>query len=128
MFEGQYGKGLIFPFQENGQGDYLQGEGETLLNSDITLLLGCSKGELLWDTERGTRLVEILHRSYSADAVEALVLHMVSETMNKYESRVRLSNIRAEKKDKKLKLFTTYRPLGYSSNAPGATVEQEIVK
>jgi len=126
MFEGQYGKGLIFPFQQNGQGDYLQGEGETLLNSDITLLLGCSQGELLWDTERGTRLVEILHRSYSAEAVKALVLHMVAEAMDKYESRVRLTSIDAKKVGNKLKLYTSYRPLGYSSNALGATVEQEI--
>ena len=126
MFEGQYGKGLIFPFQENGQGDYLQGEGSTLLDSDITLLLGCSQGELLWDTQRGTRLVEILHRNYSADAVKALALEMVAEAMDKYEFRVRLTGIDAKKVDKKLKLFTKYRPLGYSSNAPGATVEQEI--
>jgi len=126
MFENQYGKGLIFPFQETGQGDYLQGEGATLLDSDITLLLGCSQGELLWDTERGTRLVEILHRGYSADAVKALALHMVAETMDKYETRVRLTGIDAKKVGKKLKLYTTYRPLGYSSNAPRATVEQEI--
>lgn len=126
MYEGKFGTGIISPFQRNGQGDFLQGSGETLLNSDIKTLLGISVGELRWDTKRGTQLVKLLHRRYSAQAVEALAMNMVGSVLDQYEDRVRLTGTSAKRVGSKLKLFTSYRPLGYSRNIQGATVEQDI--
>ena len=126
MYDGKFGTGLLFPFQRNGQGDFLQGSGDVLLSSDMTLLIGTTIGELRWDTKRGTQLVKLLHRRYSAQAIDALSMNMVGSVLDKYEKRVRLTGTSASRVGSKLKLITNYRPLGYSRNTQGASVDQEI--
>jgi phage baseplate assembly protein W len=126
MYENQFGKGVIWPFQRNGQGDVVRAEGEKLLNSDIASLVGINKGELRWDKDRGTELMKLLHRRFSKDAISSMAQHMVGEAMDAYEKRVRLTKVEAKIVDGKLKLSTSYVPLGYSRSVTASTVEQEI--
>lgn len=126
MYDGKFGTGLVFPFQRNGQGDFLQGSGDVLLSSDMTLLLGTTVGELRWDTKRGTQLIKLLHRHYSDHAIKSLAMNMVGSVLDKYEKRVRLTGTSAKRVGSRLKLITNYRPIGYSRNIQGANVEQEI--
>jgi phage baseplate assembly protein W len=112
--EKRFGSGMIWPFQRDGQGDLLQASGLDLVDADVRLLIGTIKGELKWDTNRGTKLIELLHRSIVGSTADAIATSFVAEVINNYEPRVRAGETRAEQNGSSLNIFTEYVPLGYN--------------
>lgn len=123
----RFGTGLIAPITRDGHGDFARASGETLLNKDIILLLGINRGELRWDTARGTRFMELLHRKIRGPAADAIATQIANEVLAAHEPRIRVGMSRAEHVDDKLRIFTTYEPLGYDRGENAAPVaETEI--
>ncbi len=90
----KFGRGIICPFQRDGKGDFANASGKTVLGSDITELLGIigpdrgSPGELPWDMDRGSRLMNLKHRKIYDEMTTAMARQYTGECLRKYEDRV----------------------------------------
>ncbi|MBU1082457.1 MAG: hypothetical protein KKB59_18370 [Spirochaetes bacterium] len=88
-------RGVTFPMQMDGQGDFRNAEGPELLANDVGHLMAIigptasSPGELAWNTAIGTRLLALKHRHGWSDVVDAEAQMMVVDTIRKWEPRVR---------------------------------------
>lgn len=120
----RFGSGMVAPITRDGQGDFAKSSGETLLNKDISLLLGINRGELRWDTSRGTRFLELLHRKITGPAADAIATQVANEVLTAHEPRIRVGMSRAENIDDKLRIFTSYTPLGYDRGTDAASVAE----
>lgn len=95
-----FGCGLTFPFQQDGQGDFRNAAGIDLLGNDLGHLLGIqgptadSPGELPWDMDVGSRLTNLKHRFAYSEVVDAEAQMMTSEVVRRYERRVRVGPAR----------------------------------
>lgn len=96
----EFGTGLIFPFQRDGQGDFRSASGLPLVENDLKHLLGIqgpsadSPGELPWDGDVGSRLTKLKHRFAYSEVVDAEARLMTSEVVRRYERRVRVGPAR----------------------------------
>ena len=55
--------GILTPFQRDQKGDFANGSGADLIRSKVAQALGTIRGELPWDTNRGSRLHLLRHKS-----------------------------------------------------------------
>jgi hypothetical protein len=91
----EYGSGLICPFQRDGKGDFVNGNGLAVLKTDIAELIGIrgptmnQPGELPWDTEIGSRVMALRHRGMHTEMTRATAEQFVSEPVRKWEPRAR---------------------------------------
>lgn len=96
----EFGCGLVFPFQRDGQGDFRSASGLALLGNDIEHLLGIqgpsagSPGELPWDGDIGSRLTSLKHRFAYSEVIDAEAQMMTSEVVRRFERRVRVGATR----------------------------------
>jgi hypothetical protein len=96
----EFGCGLVFPFQRDGQGDFRSATGLPLLGNDIEHLLGIqgptadSPGELPWDGDVGSRLPNLKHRFAFSEVIDAEAQMMTSEVVRRFERRVRVGRTR----------------------------------
>ena len=84
----KFGRGLLCPFQRDGKGDFANSDGEDLLHSDLTQLIGMSPGELPWDMKRGCDLKRLKHRKGYSPMTQARAHQSIDTTINNYESRL----------------------------------------
>jgi phage baseplate assembly protein W len=91
----EFGCGLLFPLQRDGQGDFRNGSGLDLLRNDVAHLLGIigptadSPGELPWNTALGCNLPALKHRFAYSELVNAEAQLMTTDTIRRWEPRVR---------------------------------------
>jgi len=116
-----YGQGIMCPFRRDGKGDFANASGPDLLRSDIGELLGIigpsatQPGELPWDTQRGTRLIELKHRGLHRELVRSKAQDMAAGTIRRYESRARVgqTTVRTENGNT-LVTVVRYTPVGFN--------------
>jgi hypothetical protein len=122
------GTGIVSPFQLDQSADVIHKSGLDLLNADIQELLGIigptaeTEGELPWRTSLGSRLHALKHLPVGEEATKALAIEMTSETLRGNESRARFSRARVSSEKSRLKIFLTYKPVGYNTTKAGDVI------
>ncbi len=108
QIKGQFGSGIICPFQRDGKGDFANGTGMRLLKSDIQELVGIvgptptKPGELPWDPDRGSQIGSLRHRHLHAEMTRALAEQYVAGPIRRYEKRVMMGPVRTEVVNEKM--------------------------
>jgi len=124
MLKDQIGEGLTWPVQTDGKGGLAEASGFDLLDADVALLIGIQQGELRWDMRRGTKDMRLLHRKYRGDVRNAITRERVVDVLSRDEPRVRPLGATAEQIADKLRIVTTYAPLGYTRGEGRSTVTE----
>jgi len=118
----EFGRGLLWPLQRDGKGDFQNASGLTILGADIRMLFtirGPSRsipGELPWRTDLGSRLGALKHRKLADPVIEALSAEATMGVMQKWERRARQGTLSMTKPDGPTgttrRLELTYHPVG----------------
>lgn len=64
--------GVLTPFCRDAKSDWSNGNGAALYESEIVQALGTRRGELPWDTQRGSRLHLLRHKSVPTEILSDL--------------------------------------------------------
>lgn len=121
-------KGITTPFRRDGSNDFANGTGLEVIKSDVLQLISIIgpnsnfAGEMPWDMERGSRLIELKHRSGTQAMAQATAAYMVSGVIGKFDKRVSVLATKIEaKNDGKMKIDVVYNVTGFDSSQ-GETV------
>lgn len=89
------GYGLLSPFRRDGKTDFAAAGGTTNIESSIRNILGTRKGELRWRPDFGSELYRLKHMT--ADDVPDLAIYYVIDALTKWEKRIIVQDVIAEK-------------------------------
>jgi phage baseplate assembly protein W len=129
----QFGRGILCPFQRDGKGDFVNGDGLPVLRSDIGELLGiigpsrAEPGEVPWRTDLGSRVALLKHRGIHKEMTRATAEMETSGTIRKWEPRVVVGPTEitsGELADTSLTVRVSFRPAG----RPGAPADAVALK
>lgn len=126
----EYGHGIICPFQRDGKGDFANSNGLKLLKSDITELIGIigptvqQPGELPWNTDIGSRVLTMKHRTVNAEIDNATAGQMVEAAVRAWEPRARAgqTELVTDLVAQKITIKFSYIPKGRYSSGNQETV------
>jgi phage baseplate assembly protein W len=131
-----FGRGIIWPFERDGQGDFRNDSGNDSLRNDIACLLsirgpiGKTPGELPWDTDMGGSLEAVRHRHMHSQIVEALVYEATAGVLERYESRARITGVtmteNRDPRSSERKVAISYVPTGSAQKREQDSVELPI--
>lgn len=96
-------KGLVFPLQRDGRGDFVTSDDiNVLLDASLQQILGTrgagprTQGELPWRTNFGSGLHR-LRFANNDDALTDIARYFVVDAISRFEPRVQLTDARVEK-------------------------------
>lgn len=100
----KFGRGLTHPFRRDGKGDFANTVGIPLVRSAVTQILGTkaetefNEGELPWNPEFGSKLHLLKHAPNNQATAELARIYSI-EAVNRWEPRVRITNIDVRSED-----------------------------
>ena len=103
----QFGHGVIHPFRRDRTGDFQNEFGRKLIIAAVSQILGTfaateiSQGELPWRPNFGSAIYLLKHQPIN-EATQNLARIYVVEAIQRWESRVKITDVRAEREDTKL--------------------------
>jgi len=96
------GNGLVHPFRRVASSDFVSAEGEPLIRSCISQILGTRVGELRWRPAFGINLEQYRHRNTTdfsdaggASGLSHLISSDISTTLSSWESRIGVVDVQA---------------------------------
>ena len=98
------GFGLVAPFRRDKARDFAAAGGETLIQSAVQQVLGTAsasdftQGEIPWRTEFGS-LLHLLRHQKNDVALQELAKVYVQDSLRRWEPRVVVTDLRAERLD-----------------------------
>lgn len=103
----QFGHGVTHPFRRNRTGDFQNEFGRKLIIAAVSQILGTfasteiAQGELPWRPNFGSALYLLKHQPIGETLNNLARIHVV-EAIQRWESRVRITDVRLEREDTKL--------------------------
>ena len=92
-------KGILFPLQRDGRGDFVTSDDEAeLVSASIEQIMGVRgsgatrQGEMPWRTKFGSQLDRLRH-SNANDALPDIAQYFVVDAISVFEPRARLRNV-----------------------------------
>jgi phage baseplate assembly protein W len=96
------GSGLITPLQRISGNDFVWAEGERLVKSSISQILGTRPGELPWRPDFGTDLERYRYKS-AVDATASALATEIVESVSRFEPRATITTVVASAEDNVIK-------------------------
>jgi hypothetical protein len=103
----QFGRGLIHPFRRNRTSDFQNEFGPKLIKSAVSQILGTvaateiAQGEVPWRPNFGSAIHLLKHQPQNETLQNLARIHVV-EAIQRWEPRVKITDVRVERKDTKL--------------------------
>ncbi len=103
----QFGHGVIHPFRRDRTGDFQHEFGKKLIVAAVSQILGTfaateiAQGELPWRPNFGSALYLLKHQPIGETLNNLARIHVV-EAIQRWEPRVRITDVRLEREDTKL--------------------------
>lgn len=124
----QFGHGVIHPFRRNRTGDFQNEFGVALIKSNVSQILGTfaaseiAQGELPWRPNFGSVLYLLRHQPNN-DSAQSLARIYVVEALQRWEPRVKVTDVRVSREDTKLILNVRFN---FVDPTTGNTVFQDL--
>jgi len=125
MSSDRHGFGIAVPLTV-GSTDLILVRGNDLLASAVLMSLSIHRGELRYDTTKGSRLRELKHRHFPGTTGDAVATSLVSEVLTREEPAIQVSPAEVDRDKDEFKVLVSYTEKSYDGADSRRTVTLEV--